>query len=465
MKLNTSRVKSFRIVGLGLAFAIFAASGWAQENSTSQEKRTDPVRYTVIDLGPLGPPPGQPFVITNNGLVSGDVVLADGTSHAVIYHKGSMKDISTPGLRGPNSAAFGVNEWGQVVGQADTSSLDPKGENFCGSVALQLHSDVTTCLPFLWEHGVMTALPTLHDKEGGQGNNGLAFQINNRGQVVGSAENTTLDSTCPGPSMSPQLFQFKPVIWSKPFPWGEPRIQELSTVADDPDGVAFAINDLGQAVGASGGCGAFNTISLDNLVPRHALLWENGTVTDLPNLGGDGLFGGIYADGLNNHGQVVGSSDGPQDAYFHALLWQNGVMTDLGTLLGDVNSVAVSVNDRGDLVGLSLDAKFNPTAVLWHNGKITNLNKLIPADSPLFLQTACSINSRGEIIGIAVQTSTNEPHGYLAIPSLSEADTESATPAVDGASNETVKIPENVRELIRQRSPFTRFATRPTQPQ
>jgi probable HAF family extracellular repeat protein len=91
-------------------------------------------------------------------------------------------------------------------------------------------------------------------------------------------------------------------------------------------------------------------------------------------------------------------------------------MQDLGTLQGDVNSLAIGINDAGDVVGASLDAMFNPRAFVRQNGAMTDLNSLIPTNSPLYLLTACSINSSGQIIGIAV-TSTGEVHGYVASPS------------------------------------------------
>jgi probable HAF family extracellular repeat protein len=104
------------------------------------------------------------------------------------------------------------------------------------------------------------------------------------------------------------------------------------------------------------------------------------------------------------------------DANFHAFRWtKEAGIEDLGKLTGDVNSVAVGINDSGEIVGPSLDANFNPHPYLWQNGVMTNLNSLIPANSPLSLLLACSINSSGEIVGLAV-TSTGEVHGYLATP-------------------------------------------------
>jgi probable HAF family extracellular repeat protein len=193
--------------------------------------------------------------------------------------------------------------------------------------------------------------------------------------------------------------------------------------------VAFAINDRGQAVGASGSCGPFNSINQINLVPTHAVLWQKGKPIDLGNLGGDGHFNGIFATGLNNLGQVVGVSDTTGDTSFHAFLWKEGHMTDLGTLPGDSYSYATAISDRGQVVGLSLDANFNLRAAIWQNGNIANLNDFVPAETTLLLQTACSINGKGQIIGIALAKGTvNDYHAYLATPIIRDVESDNATP-------------------------------------
>jgi probable HAF family extracellular repeat protein len=183
-------------------------------------------------------------------------------------------------------------------------------------------------------------------------------------------------------------------------------------------------------------------------------------MTDLGSLGGTGHGNGIVAVDLNNKGQVVGNSDLPGDTNFHAFLWTETTgMQDLGTLPGDVNSAAISINDAGEMVGLSLDAKFNPRAFFWQNGVMTDLNALIPGGSPLFLLTGCSINSRGEIIGIAVEKSTGDVHGYLAAPSNGAAAGESVSTAAQGVTSPMV-LPEDVRKELQQRVRFGRFGAR-----
>jgi probable HAF family extracellular repeat protein len=257
----------------------------------------------------------------------------------------------------------------------------------------------------------MIALPRLRKSSGKEGSNGAAMKINDFGIAAGTAENAELDSTCPGASVSPQTIEFKPVIWTRS------GVQELPTVDGNPDGIAFAINDLGQVVGGTGTCGPFNAVEGNNLTPLHAVLWQNGKATDLGNLGGDGKFFGIFANGLNNYGQVVGASDTKGDASFHAFLWQKGHITDLGTLPGDSYSLGIAIGNNGLVVGASIDATFTPRAALWRNGTPTDLNSLVPATSTLHLETACYINDKGEIIGFAaLKSNPNELHAYLAKP-------------------------------------------------
>jgi probable HAF family extracellular repeat protein len=392
----------------------------------------NPSRYTVTDLGPVGPSwsQGQPFTVSGNGLVSGETVLPNPdnssawVSKAVLWERTSAKLISSPGLGEPNSVAYSVNVWGQAVGQADTQIPDPNGEDFCGSTALGLTHSGNTCVPFLWRDGTMVALPRLRNSEGGEGSNGLALENNDFGMVVGTAENGEVDLTCPGPSISPQTIRFKPVIWAKPFAWSPMRIQELPTIDGDPDGIAYALNDLDQAVGATGNCGPFNALEQNNLTPVHAVLWRNGNAVDLGNLGGDGKFAGIYASGLNDDGQVVGTSDTTGDASFHGFLWRHGHITDLGTLTGDSYSSAIAIDNHGLVLGVSISASFSPRAVLWRNGTATDINTLVPQDSTLYLESACSINNKGEIIGFAaLKSNPSESHAYLAKPVAGDEDT------------------------------------------
>jgi probable HAF family extracellular repeat protein len=415
--------------------AVLAVPLTAAAQDTQQ--RTHPAdQYTVTDLGTLeGGTFSQPFSINRYGLVSGSSTLPDGTQHAALWLEELKVDIGVPGLGGPNSIAFGDNERFQSAGEAETTTPDPKGEDFCG-FATHL-----TCLPFLWQDGGMIQLPTLG------GNNGMAMAISNRGEVAGFAENSTPDPGCP----APQVLHFKPVVWEKGV------IHKLPTFGGDPDGVAQEINDKGEVVGGSGTCATFNTNLFFNLVPVHALLWEKGKATDLGNLGGKtGQAGGNIALDINIRGQVVGNSDLPGDTTFHAFLWTRRTgMQDLGTLSGDVASLSISINDGGSVVGASLDANFNPRAFLWEKGLMTDLNTLIAGDSPLYLLTGCSINSRGEITGLGL-TSTGEIHTYLATPTHGVATSESTSRDVMSRRI----LSDDTRKLLQQQLRFGRSGAR-----
>jgi probable HAF family extracellular repeat protein len=403
-------------------------------------------RYTITDLGNVGATPGQPFTIVNTGLVAGAAGAANGATHAVLWYQGQIGDIGVPGLGGLNSVAFGVNEKGQVVGEAETATPDPHGEDFCGFKQLGLPTKGTTCLPYIWQYGMMTPLPTLG------GPNGVANQINARGTIAGIAENNTQDLTCP----APQKLQFKPVIWEAG------KVEELPTFAGDPDGIAISINANGQAVGASGDCSKYDPYSLSDLLQLHALLWETNAVINLGNLGGTGRGGGNIAFGINNSAQVVGNSDLPGDAVTHAFLWnkESGIQ-DLGTLPGDNGSAGLGINDGGDIVGVSLDSSGNTRAFLRENGVMADLNSLVPADSSLYLLVACSINAHRQIIGFAFDPATNEVHGYLATPSNNAG----GVSVISQAVRVPIVLPEGARQQLRRQLRLGRFGARFLGPQ
>jgi probable HAF family extracellular repeat protein len=362
-------------------------------------------RYRVIELGTLGGTYSQPFYVSNRGVASGEASLPDGNWHAILWQGRLTRDLGT--LGGKNSSAFGSpNAIGQVVGVAETSHSDPNGEDFCGFYASGAPLSGTTCRGFLWEDGWMIPLSTLG------GHNGAASAINNQGDVAGNAETERKDPTCP--PYDPGQGQYQ-VLLDKPVVWENGHIKELPTYGGDPDGFAIAINDHGQVAGASGVCSTFNLINGLYLSPVHALLWDHGKVTNLGSLGGK--FGN-QAHGMNNRGQVVGSSDLAGDAVFHGFVWsQSTGMRDIPPVAGDTYSVALAINDSGEVGGVSIDQTFtNLHAFVLLDGMPTDLNTLISTDSPLELQTVCGINSRGEITGLAVEKSTGQYRGYLAVP-------------------------------------------------
>lgn len=377
-----------------------------------QGSSTSPAHYRVINLGnPLGGTSSIGNAINNLGWAMGTSNLpGDTTQHAELWLPGLHLDLGT--LGGPNSGVVFANHSnrGQIVGIAETADLDPLAETWSCAGAFFPTTTQHICLGFVWQNGVMTALPTLG------GYNGFASSVNDLGQVVGWAETAVHDSTC----APPQILQFEAVLWGP----GSGQIQPLPGLPGDPDSAATAINDKGQVVGISGICqnavGAFSA--------KHAVLWQDGQVIDLGNIGGHGWNTPTF---INNQGQIVGFANQSGDLVngqlalnFHAFLWtKDGGMRDLGTLPGDAISEALGINESGQIVGLSFGAGFsNPRAFLWQDGSMIDLNSLMPAGSNLTLQVAGDINDRGEITGTAFDSTTKTSPAFLAIPRIAGND-------------------------------------------
>jgi len=358
-------------------------------------------RYLLQDLGTL---PGAAFSQASDmndwGVVAGISATPEGIQHSVLWVAGRPVDIASRRHEGLNSGAFGINEWGQISLQVERSTPDPNGEDFCG------YGTHLTCRAARWQFGVLTTLPTLG------GNNATTGNINNAGQIPGTAETEVVDASCSA-SHPFQVLQYRPVIW-EPNP---ETIRQLPLLSGDTVGVAARINDRGQAVGFSGSCGDSALLPLP--FGPHAVLWDkDGAVHDLGNLGAATVNIGLA---INNRGEVVGASSLAADStpFYRtdAFLWtRRQGMQDLGTLPGDVHSGATGINDRGEVVGLSGDGAGNIRAFHWQDGAMRDLNTLVPADAPVYLLFATAINADGAIAGWGVHKETGEVHAFKLIP-------------------------------------------------
>jgi probable HAF family extracellular repeat protein len=419
-------MKSILFVSLATVSLLAALEAPAQ--LAAQESKAAPVLFSVTDLGTLGGTFGVAYGINNAGKVGGGATLANGNQHSFLWtQSGGMQDLGT--LGGPNSAAGGPNSRVQLAVLSDTTATDPYGENFCG------FGTGLICLGAVWQKGVMTALPTLG------GNNGAAIGINNRGQSMGYAENGTQDPTCP----APQILDYEAVIWG-PQPG---QVQELPPLAGDTVGFALGINDAGQVVGSSGSCA--NTPLVPQPVGPHAVLWDNGSPTNLGSLGGQLIS---TAAAINNRGEIVGASDLPGDTALHTFLWTRETgMQDLGTLPGDVISLPGAtggINNRHQVVGWSCDSAGNCRAYIWQKGVMTDLNALVPPTSPLYLVIAYAINDAGEIVGQAVQKSTGDVHAFLATPVQHQGSGANTTLNDVAAATSSFTLPDTIREPLQQ---------------
>jgi probable HAF family extracellular repeat protein len=86
----------------------------------------------------------------------------------------------------------------------------------------------------------------------------------------------------------------------------------------------------------------------------HAVLWNNGTITDLGVLGTPGNFISSEANDINNKGQVVGWSY-INISTAHAFLYSGGAMIDMNSLIptnpGWTLGEGIAINDNGQIVG------------------------------------------------------------------------------------------------------------------
>ena len=73
---------------------------------------------------------------------------------------------------------------------------------------------------------------------------------------------------------------------------------------------------------------------------------------------------------------------------------------------------ATGVNDHGQVVGSSLNSKGESRAVIWEGEKITDLNDLIAAQKGLVLTHATAINNLGQIVADQ-QTPEGTPKSLL----------------------------------------------------
>jgi probable HAF family extracellular repeat protein len=245
----------------------------AQAKTKAKTKAKEP-QYQVSNLDSLGGTSSGGNSINNQSWVAGySRLLGNQSRHAALWRDGSILDLGT--LGGPNSSVtWNVkNTEGIIVGISQTAASEPLGEAWSSAAFYGAPFNVGYInLGFVWEQGQMRGLPTFPG-----GHNGFATGANNFGQVVGWAENDVHDPTC----ISPQILQFRPAMWGL----GPPdQIQELPLISGDSSGAATAINDNGQVVGISGICDQ----AVGRHTAKHAVLWENGGVTDIGNLGASG---------------------------------------------------------------------------------------------------------------------------------------------------------------------------------
>jgi probable HAF family extracellular repeat protein len=340
-------------------------------------------RYKLVDLGTLGGPVSYGSVngdggrlLNDRGVVSSyadtsnpDLNAPDFcydadclVGHAYRWKNGMMQDLGALDNR-YGSAAGTINDLGWSVGQSQTGVFDPR-------------FGFPQVLGVLWKGLKIMNLGVVPG-----GNDSLAISVNNSGQVVGISDNGVADPF--------SLFGLG--VQMRTFFWQNGKLQDIGTLGG-PDAVPGPGCDNqrpGTVVGVS--YTSFTPNASTGIPTQDPFLWDNGSMTDLGNLGGTVALGQC----ANNRQEVIGQASLPGDAVMHGFVWRNGHMKDLGTLGGD-NSEAIWINDAGDIVGSAdLPAPDIHDAVRWHHGEILDLGTV---DGDL-CSRGRGINSRGQIVG------------------------------------------------------------------
>lgn len=177
-----------------------------------------------------------------------------------------------------------------------------------------------------------------------------------------------------------------------------PILTDLGSLSNGTSTVT-AINDRGQAVGASSSAHG-----------DRAVLWQNGQIVELPTLGSDSM-----AMDINNRGQIVGWSR-PTGASAHAVLWENGAIQDLGLFKVGEDAFAAGINEAGQIIGGSLSPSsklpwgypFSATCLFWDHGVMTQIHSL----GEMWCQTL-DINNSGQVLGKSDTPSTSGDRSFV----------------------------------------------------
>ena len=118
-----------------------------------------------------------------------------------------------------------------------------------------------------------------------------------------------------------------------------------------------AMNSGGAVIGEAA-MSASDSYCLVDCYLNDAFQWQNGVMTNLHGLHGNA--NGTYASSINSRGLVSGTSGNgtidPLTGYpqMDAVLWKDGKITDLGTLGGNAGG-AFGINNRNQVVGAALN--------------------------------------------------------------------------------------------------------------
>jgi probable HAF family extracellular repeat protein len=210
---------------------------------------------------------GTATSVNDSGEVVGYSYVDDLNRHAFVYKNGLMKDL---GSLGGYSAALSINNAGDIVGFSSESAYG-------------------AAHPILYRNGKMSAINPFGDPS----NEGIAWKLNNRGEVVGEAVN--------GSSINGFIY-FKGAVTN------------IGTLDGGRNSFAYSINTVGQVVGVADvpfedDCYDFDTqqtVRCTNYAFQ-GFLYERGVMLDLRSLvGSNSGWDALWPFDINDRGQIVG---------------------------------------------------------------------------------------------------------------------------------------------------------------
>jgi probable HAF family extracellular repeat protein len=248
-------------------------------------------------------------------------------------------------------------------------------------------------LPFhatAWFFGSKVDLGTL-----GGPNSFVNLAPNDLGQIAAGSDTTTPDP------LGTDFCGFGTQLICHPFIWQLGHKTLLPTLGGN-NAYAQAINNRGEAVGQSENKTTDPSCDHKGQPERRAVLWHvaKSDIHELKPLAGDV---DALAISINDTGQISGASGNCKDLNTHAIVWNDGEPQDLGNLGSTSNNAGLDINKQGDVAGVSSLADSTFHAFLWKNKHMTDLGTL-PGDT---FSLGVSVNNSDQVVGVSCDADFN----------------------------------------------------------
>lgn len=371
--------------------------------AAAAQLRAQAPQFTIQDLGTLPNLPAcNGTALSQSGIVVGyctgsagqNLILNTPQTDAFLYSNGTMTALGVTALTTP--IPTGVNDSSAVVG---------------GALNLNLLAGTASASSFVYENGAV-------QPASGKLSSSFLFALNNAGQSVG----TLIEVNTSKKSFFIEAGGFQYVLAG--------GAQTSLTAPNGATAASFGINPKSAFI--AGGASGSNASAVS------PVLWQNLTPQSLPLLSS---YPQGIATSVNDSGAAAGVAFSlsftqliDPSAVAHAVLYNNGSVTDLGVLPGDSTSMASSINNSGTVVGFSSTALPDATlhlaallyppsskyhAFIYTGGKLYNLTSQVVNGSGWQLSFATQINDAGQIVGSGIFTDSDgntEQHAFLLTP-------------------------------------------------